>query len=356
MKHILTLAALVFTTSCFGQEACPPPQDSDGNGFIGSADLIDLLANFGDSDMDGDGIWDSEDECVGEYDECGACNGGGPQIPVIENIDILYDSVYADQIDEWLVFEVGMDTTFNYVCELAGCMDPDASNFNPYATEDDGSCLGNGPVQCDFLEDITYFGYNYDLIVIGDRCLFAENLRTEHYSNGDAIPALSASEWVSTDSGAQSVYSGNLLGYGRLYNWYAVDDSRGLCPAGWHVPSETEWIDMIATVESPQGNSLKSTNGWDPYPGCVNPCLTSTTCCPNGTNSSGFDGLPGGFRHASGNGSFDAEGDYGLWWSSTSYGGAAWYWSLAADMEGVNWQSPYSKKSGYSVRCIKDSE
>ena len=79
MKHFFIFTALVFATACFGQEGCPPPQDADGNGFIGATDLIDLLANVGDSDLEGDGIWDSEDECVGEYDECGICNGKAPK-------------------------------------------------------------------------------------------------------------------------------------------------------------------------------------------------------------------------------------------------------------------------------------
>ena len=109
--------------------------------LIGVSDLLMLLAVFGDTDLDQDGIFDSADDCVGSYDECGVCNGDGPSIPVIESIEVLYDSVYAEAIDEWWVFEVGADTTYTLLCELQGCTDPMAENFNEQATNDDGSCL-----------------------------------------------------------------------------------------------------------------------------------------------------------------------------------------------------------------------
>ena len=76
--------------------------DGNGDNLIGVNDLLDLLGVYGDTDYDQDGIWDSGDDCVGEYDECGVCNGSGPSIPIIESIEII-DSVYAEPIDEWLV-------------------------------------------------------------------------------------------------------------------------------------------------------------------------------------------------------------------------------------------------------------
>ena len=120
---------------------CGWQPDGDGDMLIGVSDLLMLLAVFGDTDLDQDGIFDSADDCVGAYDECGVCNGDGPSIPVIESIEVLYDSVYAEAIDEWWVFEIGTDTTFTLLCELYGCTDPTAENFNEEATNDDGSCL-----------------------------------------------------------------------------------------------------------------------------------------------------------------------------------------------------------------------
>ena len=98
-----------------------------------------------------------------------------------------------------------------------------------------------------------------------------------------------------------------LRSYGRLYNWYAVDDARSLCPVGWHVPTDGEWTDLENHIRSQgfngtEGTALKSTYGW--YNG------------GNGTDDFGFLALPGGFR-TSDDGSFNGAGGYGFWWSSS---------------------------------------
>ncbi len=113
-------------------------------------------------------------------------------------------------------------------------------------------------------------GYSYSVVEIGDQCWFAENLRTENYTNGDAIPTgLSGSDWSATQNGAVAVYGeGNtscydatslfevcdetvsLDLYGRMYNWHAVNDTRGLCPNGWHVPTDEEWTQLGNQVAS----------------------------------------------------------------------------------------------------------
>ena len=131
-------------------------------------------------------------------------------------------------------------------------------------------------------EPVSYQGYDYATVLIGEQCWFAENLRNEHYANGDAIPSgLSDSEWSSTASGATAVYgedagcnnyspdidacdpSQSLSEYGRLYNWYAVDDARGLCPSGWHVPTDGEWTAMTDFLGggSVAGGQMKTTYG-----------------------------------------------------------------------------------------------
>ena len=110
-------------------------------------------------------------------------------------------------------------------------------------------------------DPLGYQGYDYETVQIGEQCWFAENLRAENYRNGDSIPSsVSNSVWQETDEGSVSVFGESMdceewapfidacdpsvsLGtYGRLYNWYAVNDDRGLCASGWHVPSDAEWI------------------------------------------------------------------------------------------------------------------
>ena len=169
MKHILTLAALMLATACFGQEACPNVHDINSNGTIDIEDFLSILGLFADVDIDEDGVWDSQDDCldasacnylasptepcsyldalgecggacegdgdgdgicddvdtcVGELDECGVCNGPGPTEVVIEDITILYDSVYLPQLEEWYVYEFGADTSYGFSCapctELCG--------------------------------------------------------------------------------------------------------------------------------------------------------------------------------------------------------------------------------------------
>jgi uncharacterized protein (TIGR02145 family) len=187
---------------------------------------------------------------------------------------------------------------------------------------------------------------------IGTQCWFAENLCSDNYRNGDAIPGnLTDAQWTSTSSGAQTVYGEgtstvyqgssdevvNLATYGRLYNWYAVNDSRGLCPSGFHVPSDGEWTALENALggSSIAGTALKTSSPvWD------------------GTNSSGFSALPSGYR-GSDDGYFDAQGNGGLWWSSSPNGTDAWNRLLASGSSNVG-RNNHSPRYGFSVRCVRD--
>jgi len=218
-------------------------------------------------------------------------------------------------------------------------------------------------------DPVSYHGYDYTTVQIGEQCWFAENLRTEHYANGDAIPAnLSYGEWGSTTSGAVAVYgedagcddfspdgdacdsAWSLNEYGRLYNWYTVDDDRELCPTGWHVPTDGEWMTLemeLGMSESEansegwrgtdQGLQMKTTYGW--FSG------------GNGSNSSGFSGLPGGSRNTDGN--FYFAGYYARWWSCTSSGSGAWTRGFDHNRYDFRRNVKHSRY-GFSVRCIKD--
>ena len=205
-------------------------------------------------------------------------------------------------------------------------------------------------------DPLEYQGYDYETVQIGEQCWFAENLRSENYKNGDAIEAtLSNGDWASISFGAVAVYqetTSSLEAYGRLYNWYAVGDSRGLCPTGWHVPADGEWMAMemsLGMSESEandtgwrgtnQGSQLKLDFGWN--------------IGGNGTDSSGFSGLPGGYRESNGN--FSGAGYDGNWWSSSSDGANAWHRFLFYDAEDVN-RNVHDYRRGVSVRCIQDAE
>ena len=200
MTRLLLALLLLAPAALTAQETVCTPFDNNGDNIVGIGDLIDLLARFGDSDLDQDGIWDSEDDCVGAYDTCGVCNGPGPQVLAIDTIIITYDSIYVEAIDDWLTYELSRDTLLHLVCENPGCTDPLADNFDPYA-EEGGVCTFSS------CEGPTFDGHTYEAVEIGEQCWFSENLRTAIYANGDFIPAaLSNTEWNSTTTGATATY------------------------------------------------------------------------------------------------------------------------------------------------------
>jgi len=243
--------------------------------------------------------------------------------------------------------------------ELSGCMDPDAVNFNANATVDDGSCVYGESSGCGGVSTVTYDGYTYALQAIGDQCWFAENLRNEHYANGDVIPGeLTDGEWSNTTNGAMTFYGEgmnfdsvpNLADYGRLYTWYAVVDARGLCPSGWHVPTDGEFItlEMYLGMSESQANApgLRGT-----YQGTQMKSSASDSPAWNGTNASGLSGLAGGSRNDSGD--FYSGGTYGYFWSASAYGANAWYRLLYGGYTGVL-RANGSLRNGFSVRCVRD--
>ena len=216
------------------------------------------------------------------------------------------------------------------------------------------------PWQCG--DPLTYQGYDYATVLIGEQCWFAENLRNKKFGNGDAIASnLSANEWQSTTTGAIAVYgeigscgnyspdidacdaSQSLNEYGRLYNWYAVDDPRGLCPSGWHVPSDSAWTVLTNDLagDSVAGGQMKTDYGW--YDGGM------------GTNFSGFSGLPGGARVNLG--TFQSAGRSGYWWSSSRICFTAFYRSIGYSDESIYRNDEgLDLRSGFSVRCVRDAE
>ncbi len=190
-------------------------------------------------------------------------------------------------------------------------------------------------------------GNVYHTVTIGTQVWMVENLKVTQYRNGDPIQYVTdGTAWTNLTTGAYCDYnntSGNGATYGKLYNWYAVDDSRNIAPTGWHVPTDAEWTTLTDYLggESVAGGKLKETGSthW------VSPNIGAD-------NSSGFWALPGGTRDGN-NGSFGNLGVHGDWWSATVNGNIAW------DRDVFNYDATVShgsdiKKDGNSVRCVRD--
>ncbi len=224
------------------------------------------------------------------------------------------------------------------------------------------------PIYGDGVTDID--GNEYVTVIIGKQEWMAENLRVSRYNNGDAIPTgLSNTDWWTTTQGGYAIYDNeeNLLtGYGKLYNWYAVADPRGLCPEGWHVPTDDDWTEMLNYVigqgypnvdNNPNGtgSALRSCRQIDSPLG--GDCDTSEH--PRwdqwhnnqGFDAFGFSGLPGGTRYHQGG--YYALGNYAFWWSSEeSSSEEAWQWNCFLLNSNVRRNSS-DKSDGYSIRCVR---
>lgn len=185
-----------------------------------------------------------------------------------------------------------------------------------------------------------------DEVTIGKQVWMSKNLNVDRFRNGDVIcHAKTFEEWNKAGENKEAAWCyhdnnpANGRKYGKLYNWYAVNDPRGLAPAGWHIPSLVEWTTLTDYLggEAVLAKKLKNTSGWE-HNG-------------NGTNESGFSGLPGSYR---GPGRFGKVGSWGSWWSSTERNeNSAWKRSLNFTNDPVHIDNSM-KEVGSSVRCLKD--
>ena len=193
-------------------------------------------------------------------------------------------------------------------------------------------------------------GHLYQTVIIGDQEWMAENLVTAYYSNGDPIPNVpDALEWSQLQfNGAWCDYNNSPSFskiYGKLYNWHAVADPRNVCPTGWHVPSNNDFIVLSDYLGGPQiaGGKLKETG-------------TEHWKSPNtgATNETGFTFLPSPQRFESGNFVYEFNGDTGFLWTTTSNNWTVgWLWSAGYNsMEIQNYSIEMNR--GFPVRCIKD--
>jgi uncharacterized protein (TIGR02145 family) len=192
-------------------------------------------------------------------------------------------------------------------------------------------------------------------IKIGNQIWMTKNLDVAVFRNGDSIPqAKTKEEWRKAGRNRQAAWcyyendSLNGKQYGRLYNWYAVSDPRGLAPEGWHIPTAEEWLTLLNTLGGKKANTgekMKSTEGWNEN--------------GNGNNASGFNALPGGSRMTSHifvkNKGFGGKGEMTMWWSSKRYRKGDDVFCLV--IYGSKKKATYwwdHEMEGMSVRCVKN--
>ncbi|MCK9611989.1 MAG: FISUMP domain-containing protein [Bacteroidales bacterium] len=207
--------------------------------------------------------------------------------------------------------------------------------------------IGNSLIKAQTEQSVKDFDGNvYKTVKIGNQTWMTENLKTTHFNDGTAIPYVTDNtDWVYLTTPGYCWYENNPNSnkntYGALYNWWAVKSDK-LCPKGWHIPTDAEWITLIDFLGglSIAGGKMKESGlkHWE---------------SPNtgATDEYGFTALPGGYRFS---GIFTLIKWKGYWWSSTEYNtDKAWYMIIlnnyANIYKNVDW-----KRSGLSVRCIKD--
>jgi uncharacterized protein (TIGR02145 family) len=209
----------------------------------------------------------------------------------------------------------------------------------------------NELVNFEFFPCVDGDGNHYPVTTIGTQMWMAENLKTTSYQNGDPIPNITEGPvWINLTTGGYCAYgnnSSNPSDYGYLYNWFAVDDTRDVCPAGWHVPQDSQWSVLTDHLggQSVAGGKLKETG-------------TAHWKSPNtgATNLYGFSAVGGGYRWHNSD-AFSSINALGYWWSSTEGGtnatSTAWIRRMHDHNIAVD-RINYDKRYGFSVRCLKD--
>lgn len=257
---------------------------------------------------------------------------GGPNSPN-SNTDGYYEG-YMDDIGMWNRALTQQEVTALFNTQVPTSHSCGAANVH------------NTNVQYGTMNDQE--GTTYRTVQIGDQVWMAENLMTSHYRNGDPIPTITASGgiWNNTSTGASCWIQDDSVNYGcpygKLYNWYAAGDSRGVCPSGWHVPSIGEFNTLINELGGSAGGMMK-TQGIQYWTGGN----------LGGSNASGFSGLPAGTRWED---SYVEMGILAHFWSST----IDQVGLVNADLMRLHFGQTnaetftWDNRRGHSIRCVQD--
>ncbi|MCK4664529.1 MAG: hypothetical protein KAT68_16795 [Bacteroidales bacterium] len=280
---------------------------------------------------------------------CGVCYGTSPN-PDINGLHT--DATYTDSSFTSTMQELSPVTTY-YVRAYV------ISSF-VYFYGDEKTFTTDTVDPCNGISTVTdYDGNYYNTVAIGNQCWMKENLQTTSYADGTALVNGTSAGDITGDDTTKYYFAyddneGNVPIYGRLYTWAAIMNEatssnanpsgvQGVCPTGWHVPSDAEWTELTDYLggESVAGGKMKEvgTTHW-------------TSPNTDATNESGFTALPNGYRNY--DSTFDGIGYNGHYWNSTEYSTTnAWNRNMNYSISNVNRDNHY-KNYGFSVRCVKD--
>ena len=349
LKSLIIFVVLIYSScdsstepktihGCLDSQACnyDPTATLDNNSceYLDNCDVCD-------NDPTNDCGQDCNDEWGGTatIDDCGVCDDDPNNNCVQDCNGLLGGDAYLDECN---ICSGG--TTGHIANSDQDCL---------------GICFGEDHYSC--AECIDIDGNNYNFVLIGDQLWMAENLKVTHYRNGDEIQAdHNNSEWGDLSNGAFAIFPfdndnaslitcGGDCGevYGILYNGYAVEDDRGICPEGWHVPSDEEWTVLTSFLggELIAGGQLKETGTIEDGDGLWYDPNTGAT------NEFGFNARPSGYRSAD-YGIYASNGNYAFFWtSSIGFTYNLWYRYLVYGDFDVT-RSTNDKRYGFSIRCV----
>jgi uncharacterized protein (TIGR02145 family) len=245
----------------------------------------------------------------------------------------------------------GTDTS-SYKSKMTGLVSGTRYYIRAFAQNKAGIAYGEQLVFNTKIADVE--GNLYSTVTIGSQVWMAENLKSTKYNNNTPIPNVpDNTAWINLTTPGYCWFANDIKykdTYGALYNWFTVNTGI-LCPAGWHVPTDAEYKTLELYLGLPsdqldgwewrgtdQGTQMKTTTGWDNG--------------GNGTNSSGFSAVAGGYRYGA-TGAFNANGILTYWWTADYSADYGWYRRLDGAYNGI-YRAFTSKKGGKYVRCVKN--
>jgi uncharacterized protein (TIGR02145 family) len=241
--------------------------------------------------------------------------------------------------------------------DLTNLLSGSTYHYRAVAENSSGTSYGNDVKFTTSLTDID--GNRYSTVIIGDQVWMHENLKTTKYGNGDLIlTTVIQGLDITYQTAPKYQWPSDFAVNGRFYTYYAITDSRNLCPVGWHVPTDEEWITLTDYLSNNgygySGNSnfiakaMAATSGW----------VADTTAGNVGNdqlknNSSGFSGLSSGGRYS--NGVVHFVGLHGIWWSSTESLSTEAYFRCIGYLPGRVFKGVFPKSYGLPVRCLRNN-